>query len=164
MPDHCPWLSMRSVTLKGTRTQAKATRANCPCRLEHITAATGVTQVDYVGHSQGTTIAIAALSSSERVRQSVRRAVLLAPVAFVQDTKSSVLQALAALHTERCAFPNMHLYASHRARSQKLRHAMHLCCQCLPTYAPARASACSGDHNDFTTAVRLKPEAAVVIS
>jgi hypothetical protein len=31
--------------------------------------------------------------------------VLLAPVAFVQHTKSSLLRTLAALHTERCALP-----------------------------------------------------------
>lgn len=72
------------------------------CRLKHIVKATGEQQVLYVGHSQGTAVALAALSQSGYVSQHVRAAVLLAPTVFVHDTQSTILRALAALHTERC--------------------------------------------------------------
>ena len=73
------------------------------CRLEHITNATSHDRVLYVGHSQGTTLALAALSRVDAVRRRVAGAVLLAPVAFVHETRSVMLHTLANLHTERCA-------------------------------------------------------------
>lgn len=75
------------------------------CRLEHVAAATNRSDTLYVGHSQGTTLALAALSESATARQHIKGAALLAPVAFVQHTESTMLRTLADLHTERCALP-----------------------------------------------------------
>ena len=72
------------------------------CRLEHVAAATNRSDTLYVGHSQGTTLALAALSESATARQHIKGAALLAPVAFVQHTESTMLRTLADLHTERC--------------------------------------------------------------
>lgn len=51
----------------------------------------------YVGHSQGTTIALAAMSRCLPATEYISGAVLLAPVAFVSGTRSQTLSTLAAL-------------------------------------------------------------------
>jgi pimeloyl-ACP methyl ester carboxylesterase len=84
------------------------------CRLKHIVEETGEQQVLYVGHSQGTAVALAALSQSGYVSNHVRAAALLAPTVFMHNTQSSILRALAALHTELCAplMPSLLMCAS----------------------------------------------------
>lgn len=57
----------------------------------------------YVGHSQGTTLALAALAQEGSLaRETVSIAVLLAPVAFAGHTRSLLLRALADLRTPEC--------------------------------------------------------------
>ena len=53
------------------------------------------------GHSQGTTIALAAFSSVAGLQHKVSLAVLLAPVAFAHHLSSAPVQALAELQTDQ---------------------------------------------------------------
>lgn len=66
-------------------------------RITHILKATSAEKLSYVAHSQGTTIALAAMSKSLPVTKYISGAVLLAPVAFVSGTQSQTLSTLAAL-------------------------------------------------------------------
>jgi pimeloyl-ACP methyl ester carboxylesterase len=74
-----------------------------PCRLQHIVAATGRGKVHYIGHSQGSTIALAALAQEETSQRIIGSAILLAPAAFASHTGSLLLRALAGLQADRCA-------------------------------------------------------------
>lgn len=67
------------------------------CRIDHIRQATAADGILYVGHSQGTTMALAAMAKSVPATKHITGAVLLAPVAFVSGTRSQTLSALAAL-------------------------------------------------------------------
>lgn len=67
------------------------------CRISHIRRATSADSLSYVAHSQGTTIALAAMSKADPITKHISGAVLLAPVAFVSGTRSQTLSALAAL-------------------------------------------------------------------
>jgi pimeloyl-ACP methyl ester carboxylesterase len=67
------------------------------CRIAHILEATSAETISYVGHSQGTTMALAAMSKSLPATKVISGAVLLAPVAFVSAARSQTLSTLAAL-------------------------------------------------------------------
>ncbi|KAK2077434.1 hypothetical protein QBZ16_004279 [Prototheca wickerhamii] len=73
-----------------------------PALLEHVRRATGAAKVAYVGHSQGSALALAALSArgSPAARASLGPLALLAPAFFTQDVASGPLRALAALDAD----------------------------------------------------------------
>lgn len=71
-----------------------------PAMLTHELMTTGVADIAYVGHSQGTTIGMAFLSSGSALAQHIKIAVLLAPVAFVTHMDSLPMNALAAMDTD----------------------------------------------------------------
>jgi poly(3-hydroxyalkanoate) synthetase len=72
------------------------------CRVSHVLASTQQETLQAVGHSQGTTILLAALSRDEALAARLRCAVLLAPVAFAQHVQSAMLQSLARMKTAGC--------------------------------------------------------------
>ena len=54
-----------------------------PATVAHILGATGASSLSYVGHSQGTTLAMVGLSENATVAAQVDLAVLLAPVGLL---------------------------------------------------------------------------------
>lgn len=72
-----------------------------PASLEYVAHATGQATFPYIGYSQGTTIALAALASEPNVRARISHAVLLAPVAFTANMRSPVFKLMAFLRIER---------------------------------------------------------------
>lgn len=80
----------------------------------YVLAAAGVPSLSYVGHSQGTTVLLAALSSQPELCGRLDRAVLLAPVAVAKHISSVPLLAMAALGTERVSSAVM--WGGHRTR------------------------------------------------
>lgn len=74
--------------------------ADLPAMVEYELAATGHSKVSYIGHSQGTTIMMAALSSNPGFAALIQVAILLAPVTFVTHVDSVPLVTLAKLNTD----------------------------------------------------------------
>lgn len=64
-------------------------------------SSSGHTQVHYIGHSQGATIALAALATDDVSKRIIDSAILLAPAAFVSHTGSLLLRGLADLQADR---------------------------------------------------------------
>ncbi|KAL6061436.1 hypothetical protein STEG23_033203, partial [Scotinomys teguina] len=60
-----------------------------PATINFILNKTGQKQIYYVGHSQGTLIALGAFSTNQQLAESIKLSVLLAPVATVQFIKGS---------------------------------------------------------------------------
>ncbi|KAI8474057.1 MAG: Alpha/Beta hydrolase protein [Monoraphidium minutum] len=71
-----------------------------PAMLARELEVAGAESLAYVGHSQGTTVALALLSSQPHWARRIRIAVLLAPVAFATHIESTPLVALAKLNTD----------------------------------------------------------------
>ncbi|GBF96705.1 lysosomal acid lipase cholesteryl ester hydrolase-like [Raphidocelis subcapitata] len=71
-----------------------------PAMLKRELEVTGADSLAYVGHSQGTTVALALLSARPEWARRVHLAVLLAPVAVVTHVASPPLVALAKLNTD----------------------------------------------------------------
>lgn len=82
-------------------------RRSVVCRIQHILTSTGESSLSYVGHSQGTMIALEALASAsstaaaDQPAAKINIAVLLAPVAFPRHTTSALLRTLARLDAPR---------------------------------------------------------------
>lgn len=72
-----------------------------PASLEYVAHATGQASFAYVGYSQGTTMALAALSSEPLVRARISHAALLAPVAFTAHMRSPLFGLMAYLRVEQ---------------------------------------------------------------
>lgn len=72
-----------------------------PAVVDFVRNATGSPTVAYVGHSQGTTMAFGALATQARMRAVIRPYVALAPVAYVHQSPSKLLHALADLDVDR---------------------------------------------------------------
>ncbi|CAD7699511.1 unnamed protein product [Ostreobium quekettii] len=68
-----------------------------PAVMRHILDVTNVETIGFVGHSQGTTIGFGAFSQDVDMAHRVSVAAMLAPVAFLTHTGSSVLRWLAGL-------------------------------------------------------------------
>eukprot|EP00873_Tetraselmis_striata_P026284 jgi/Tetstr1/446548/TSEL_034073.t1 len=72
-----------------------------PAMVDFVLRHTGGQRLGYVGHSQGTTMALAALSSQPSLARKLSVAVLLAPVAFTTHITSSPIRTMANLDTEQ---------------------------------------------------------------
>lgn len=72
-------------------------KLDMPAMLQHIERTTGNSKVFYVGHSQGTSMAFAALSKHAEVYNRIKYFVALAPVVSLANTNN----------------PEMHLLAPH---------------------------------------------------
>lgn len=59
-----------------------------PAVIEYIKGATGVEQLYYGGHSQGTMIAFAGFSQNKTLSKSIKKFYGLAPVSFLGSMKS----------------------------------------------------------------------------
>ncbi|CAG5117927.1 unnamed protein product, partial [Candidula unifasciata] len=59
-----------------------------PAMVNFVVATSGVEQVYYVGHSQGTTIGFIAFGENEEVAAKIKQFIALAPVARIANTKS----------------------------------------------------------------------------
>jgi len=70
-------------------------RYDLPALIEYVVASTGVAQVSYVGHSQGTIQAFAAFSQNQTLSAKVNYFGALAPVAYVNNAKGLLLHAMA---------------------------------------------------------------------
>eukprot|EP00803_Ostreobium_quekettii_P011451 evm.model.scf_833.3 EVM.evm.TU.scf_833.3 scf_833:21555-22907(-) len=71
--------------------------SDVPAMMKHIVGVTEVKKIGYVGHSQGTTIGFGAFSHNSELAKRVSVAAMLAPVAFLTHTSSTVLRWLAHL-------------------------------------------------------------------
>ncbi|GAX81580.1 hypothetical protein CEUSTIGMA_g9008.t1 [Chlamydomonas eustigma] len=72
-----------------------------PAQLDKIVEVTGHTQVSFVGHSQGTTVLLAALASQPHLNDKIKMAILMAPVVFTQKISSIPFLTLASLGTDQ---------------------------------------------------------------
>lgn len=61
-----------------------------PAMVNFVVATSGVDQVHYVGHSQGTTIGFIAFSENADVAAKIKHFIALAPVARIANTKSPI--------------------------------------------------------------------------
>jgi len=59
-----------------------------PAVIEFIKSKTGVSQIYYAGHSQGTMIAFSGFSQNQTLAKSIKKFYGLAPVAFLGNLKS----------------------------------------------------------------------------
>ena len=73
------------------------------CPLAPLFAAAGASQLAYVGHSQGTTQAFAALASSPALRRRLSLAVMLAPAVHMGNIRRLPFEILAALDADRAS-------------------------------------------------------------
>lgn len=72
-----------------------------PAMIRYELNVTGVPVLSYVGFSQGTTMAFAALSSNSWLHSVIHTAVLLAPVAFATNVASPALREVAKQNTDK---------------------------------------------------------------
>jgi len=76
-------------------------RYDLPALVDYVLATTGQPQLAYVGHSQGTTTALAAIAENHAgLAAKISAAALLAPVAFLQHLDSPPIKELATLGTD----------------------------------------------------------------
>lgn len=68
-----------------------------PLMIDYILAETQQTSLHYVGHSQGTTIAFALLSSQPQYNYKLKTAHMMAPVVYFKNTSSLLFRMLAFL-------------------------------------------------------------------
>lgn len=69
--------------------------------VDYVLSFSGERQLAYVGHSQGTTIALAAMSENKRLQEQLSIAILLGPAAFASHVSSKAMIFLADLHTDQ---------------------------------------------------------------
>ncbi|PSC70369.1 lysosomal acid lipase cholesteryl ester hydrolase [Micractinium conductrix] len=72
-----------------------------PAVVNYVLKQTGASQLAYVGHSQGTTQAFAALASSPALRRRLSLAVMLAPAVHMGNIRRLPFEILAALDADR---------------------------------------------------------------
>jgi pimeloyl-ACP methyl ester carboxylesterase len=75
-----------------------------PSQINYVLQQTGVQQLSYIGHSEGTIQAFSGFVANTTLASQVNLYVALAPVAYVQYVESLIIQALAALRTEDIYF------------------------------------------------------------
>lgn len=71
-----------------------------PAMVNHVLEKTGASRLQYVGYSQGTTMAFAAFSSQPALAERIELAVLLAPVAFLTHMTSLPMLAASEMDTD----------------------------------------------------------------
>ncbi len=106
-PSSCTYTSAKAYTTPlATRCRTPClrppshTQYDMPAMWSYVLAAAGAPSLSYVGHSQGTTVLLAALSSQPELCGRLDRAVLLAPVAVAKHISSVPLLAMAAMGTD----------------------------------------------------------------
>jgi pimeloyl-ACP methyl ester carboxylesterase len=82
-------------------------KLDMPAMLQHIERTTGNSKVFYVGHSQGTSMAFAALSKHAEVYNRIKYYVALAPVVSIANTNSLVMHLLAPHAEELLALADL---------------------------------------------------------
>ncbi|KAL7291979.1 hypothetical protein TKK_0014266 [Trichogramma kaykai] len=70
-----------------------------PATVDHILNVTGRSRLDYVAHSQGSTIFLVMMSERPEYNAKVRRAALMAPVANTTHTKSPIIGVFTKIST-----------------------------------------------------------------
>ncbi|KAL6768086.1 LIP1 [Auxenochlorella protothecoides x Auxenochlorella symbiontica] len=75
--------------------------ADLPALTAHVQGVTGCATLAYVGHSQGTTVALAALSTQGALRAALRPVVLLAPAISLRHIQSIPMLTLARLQADQ---------------------------------------------------------------
>lgn len=71
-----------------------------PAVISAVQSATGYQKVPLIGHSQGCTLSIAALSTNQTIDESISIFIALAPVTYLAHQQSTFLSAISALHVE----------------------------------------------------------------
>jgi pimeloyl-ACP methyl ester carboxylesterase len=71
-----------------------------PAQISHVLAVTNHSKLSYIGHSEGTIQAFAALIEQPALAQQLHLYVALAPVAYVSNVESLILQAMAKLKVD----------------------------------------------------------------
>ncbi len=71
-----------------------------PTQVSHVLAATNQSKLSYIGHSEGTIQAFAALIEQPALKDQLHLYVALAPVAYVGNVESLILQAMAKLKVD----------------------------------------------------------------
>jgi len=71
-----------------------------PAQVNFVLEQTGAPQLTYIGHSEGTIQAFAGFISNTTLSKSVNLFVALAPIAYVKNVESQLLQALSHYYTE----------------------------------------------------------------
>ena len=66
------------------------TAYDLPAMVDHVVKTTGVKQLHYVGHSQGTVMGFAGFSTNHTLAAYIKRFYALAPVAKVTHIKSPI--------------------------------------------------------------------------
>ncbi|XP_044739787.1 uncharacterized protein LOC123301120 [Chrysoperla carnea] len=69
-----------------------------PNTIDYILQVTKSTQVNYIGHSQGTTVLFVMLSENPEYNTKIKVAVALAPIAFMENLSSSLLRKLSKMY------------------------------------------------------------------
>ena len=70
-----------------------------PATVDHITATTGQDEIIYIGHSQGTLISFAALSTNTTYRKKIKLFIALAPIVTIGNIRVPNLRILAEVIT-----------------------------------------------------------------
>lgn len=68
-----------------------------PAMIDYVLQATGVQQVQYVGHSQGTTVYLVMMSEKPAYNDKIKSAHLLGPAAYMGNMKSPLTRAFAPI-------------------------------------------------------------------
>ena len=92
-----------------------------PAVIEYIKQQTGVEQLHYAGHSQGTMIAFAGFSQNQELAKSIKKFYGLAPVAFLGNMKSP-LKYLAAVTPELEVLTCYHFRQTRGGQAVSTRH------------------------------------------
>jgi lysosomal acid lipase/cholesteryl ester hydrolase len=71
-----------------------------PAQIDHVLKETKVSSVTYIGHSQGCTQALVAMSQIPAIQKKINRFVGLAPVSRLENQTSTALSGLAAMRTD----------------------------------------------------------------
>lgn len=71
-----------------------------PAMLDYIQQVTGQERISYVGFSQGSTVALAALSSQPELAQRLKAVALMGPVSYMTHLESQPLKMLASLNSD----------------------------------------------------------------
>lgn len=68
-----------------------------PATIDHIHQTTGEDQIIYIGHSQGTLLAFAALSTNSELANKIKLFIALAPIVTVGNIAAKSLRILASI-------------------------------------------------------------------
>jgi lysosomal acid lipase/cholesteryl ester hydrolase len=71
-----------------------------PAVIDHILQTTGAEQIFYAGHSMGTTMFYVLCSERPEYNSKIRAMFSLAPVAFMSNVKSPILQMTASMGSQ----------------------------------------------------------------